>query len=197
MKVYLSMDKIGQSPKLQGYQMAEKKKRASDNWHEIEVREAADLIGNKGYAAIPGHMVGGLRASNCTGMQVFMLDFDDGIRFTDVKRKCEDMGFPILFAYHTFSSSEKKERFRVVFVYERLIEETFIIKVMLKMLYSIFQGCDTACSNLDRMFLGGKELIYLDESAHLSLMQIQKQFLSSIDKNNNFRRNIESFCKKN
>lgn len=197
MKVYLSIDRIGLSQKPQGYQLVEAKKRASANWLEMELKEAADRIGNGGYAAVPGYMVGGLKAENCRAMQIFMLDFDAGIRFVDIKRRCEKTGIPISFAYHTYSSSEKKERFRVAFVHECLINDIFIIKVVLQMLYSIFQECDRSCSNPDRMFLGGKELIYLNETAHFALMQIHIPFLRSLDGNKNFSRNVESFCRKN
>ncbi len=122
MKVFLSIDNIGLAEKPQENQIVKAKKRAVGGWQEIEIKEAADLIGNKGHAAVPGHMAGGLKAENCRAMQVFMLDFDDGISFMDIRSRCEETGIPISFAYHTYSSDENRERFRVVFVHEFLIE---------------------------------------------------------------------------
>ncbi len=55
-----------------------------------------------------------------------MLDFDNGISFEEIRGQCEKIGLPISFAYHTFSSSEEKEKFRVVFVHDTLIEDTEI-----------------------------------------------------------------------
>ncbi|MCC8082254.1 MAG: hypothetical protein LIO80_09675, partial [Lachnospiraceae bacterium] len=125
---------------------------------EIEVRELAELVGNSGHAIVPGHMVGGMKSENCTEMELFALDFDDGASFEEVKCKCNQIGLPITFAYHTYSSSETAERFRVVFVHECLIRDLFVIRVGLGMLYKIFPDCDRACKNPDRLFLGVYEL---------------------------------------
>lgn len=170
MKVHLSIDNVGLPRKPQGKEIAAAKKRASERWQEIEISEAADLIGNRGHAVVPGHMMGGLKAENCIAMQVFMLDFDDGVSFRDVKCRCEEIGIPISFAYHTYSSKKEKEKFRVVFVHEFLIEDMFIVKVAIHMLHSIFPKCDHACSNPGRAFLGGIGVIYCNESAHFSLV---------------------------
>ena len=53
----------------------------------------------------------------------------------------------------------------MAFVHAALIEDSYIIKAVLFMLYKIFPECDPACKNIDRLFFGGKELIYLDEDA--------------------------------
>ena len=197
MKVHLSIDNVGLPKKPPGKEIAAAKKRASERWQEIEISEAADLIGNRGHAVVPGHMMGGLKAENCIAMQVFMLDFDDGVSFREIKCRCEEIGIPISFAYHTYSSKKEKERFRVVFVHEFLIEDMFIVKVAINMLYSIFPKCDHACSNPDRAFLGGTGVIYCNESAHFALVQLLLPFLDALDKNKNFSRNIQDFCRKN
>lgn len=197
MKVYLSMDNVGLARKPQNrFEIVETRKRTANGWQEIEVREAADLIGNRGHAVVPGHMAGGLKAENCKKMQVFMLDFDDGVSFREIKSRCDEMRLPVAFAYHTFSSSEHKEKFRIAFVHETLIEDPYIIRVAVNMLIRIFPECDSACSNLDRMFYGGKELIWLDEDAHFALVQIMLPFYNALDENKNFNRNLNSFAKK-
>lgn len=197
MKVHLSIDNVGLPRKPQGKEIAVAKKRASERWQEMEIGKAADLIGNRGHAVVPGHMMGGLKAENCIAMQVFMLDFDDGVSFRDIKCRCEEIGMPISFAYHTYSSSEKKERFRVAFVHELLIEDMFIVKVAINILYNIFPECDHACSNPDRMFLGGIGVTYCNESARFALVQLILPFLNALDKNKNSSRNIQDFCRKN
>ncbi len=90
-------------------------------------------------------------------MQLFVLDFDGGYTFAEFKRKCDMAGLKVTYAYHTFSSTEQKEKFRAVFVCEELVEDVFIIKTMLKMLHKIFPQCDSICKNPDRMFFGGKD----------------------------------------
>lgn len=197
MEVYLSIDEFGQNQKPQnGYEISKAKKRASNNWQKIEIRKAAELIGNKGHAAVPGYMEGGLKAENCKAMQVFMMDFDDGISFREIKSRCDEMRLPIAFAYHTFSSSAHKEKFRIAFVHESLIDDPYIIRIAIYMLIRIFPECDSACCNPDRMFFGGKGLIWLDEDAHFALVQLIPPFYNALDTNKNFSRNIDSFAKK-
>lgn len=197
MDVYLSIDDIGQTGKPQNkFEIIEIRKRTVRKWQKIDIGEAARLVGAKGHTVIPGRLEDGMRACNCTAMQIFMLDFDDGVRFAEIAERCEEIGIAITFAYHTFSSTEKKEKFRIAFVHESLIEDPYIIKLTLCMLMLIFPECDRACSNLDRMFYGGKKLICLDESAHFALVQLILPFYRAIDYNKNFNRNLESFARK-
>lgn len=197
MEVYLSMDKerLDKKPK-EGLAIAEVKRRTAIGWQKIGICEAADLIGEKGHAVIPGHMEGGIKAKNCTAMQVFMLDFDCGVSFREIRSRCEEAGIPISFAYHTYSSSKEEERFRVAFVHTTLIEDSYIIKVVLFMLYKIFPECDSACKNIDRLFFGGKKLIYLDEDAHFALVQLLHPFFNALNEGENLNRNFRKFCSK-
>lgn len=194
MRVYASLDQ-------KGYTEKPEKEYASIRirekvWQEFEVSELADKIGNQGYTVVPAHLVGGRKSENCVAMQLFMLDFDDGISFEAIKRKCDDLGLYISFAYHTFSSSREKEKFRIAFVHEGLVEDLFVIKVMMAMLYRIFPEADQNCKNPDRMFLGGKELIYLDNSARFALVQLLLPCLDTFNAGDNFKRNVENFCRK-
>jgi len=198
MEVYLSIDHEAMDKKPDdSWKTVEAKKRAIAGWQKIDIRKAAYLIGKKGHAAVPGHLEGGMSADCCTAMQVFMLDFDSGISFEEIRGQCEKMGLPISFAYHTFSSSEEKEKFRLVFVHDTLIEDPYIIRIVLFMLNSIFQGNDIACKNPDRMFLGSdKGIIYLDEDSHLALVQLLHPFFTALDRDKNLNRNIRRFCNK-
>lgn len=194
MEVYLNIDTEGRKTKPQARcEIVKVRKRTAGGWRRLELREAARLIGEEGYTAIPGKMAGGMRAENCKAMQVFMLDFDDGINYREVEKKCQEIGLPISFAYHTFSSTEEKERFRVAFVHESLIEDPFLIKTALLMLKSIFPECDRQCSNPDRMFYGGRGLICLNEEAPFAMVQLLLPFLQSLDKDKNYTRNVRAF----
>lgn len=198
MKVYLSIDTMGRETKPQkGKEIVETRTRTAKGWRRLEVREAARLMGEEGYTVIPGKMVDGMKAANCMAMQVFMVDFDDGISYREIEQKCQDIGLPITFAYHTFSSTEEKERFRVAFVHESLIEDPFIIKTALQMLKSIFPECDASCSNPDRMFYGGKGLICLNEDAPFAMVQLLHSLFQSLDKDKNYTRNIREFSRNN
>ncbi len=202
MKVQVSVDKCSYDKKPEsGKELGRMKYRIAERWREMEISELADLVGNKGHAMIPAHLVDGISAKNSIAMQLFTLDFDHQAHFSEVKRKCDELGLPISFAYHTYSSSEEEERFRVVFAYNCLVDDPFIMKVIIMMLHKIFSDkkhscCDPACTNLDRMFFGGKELIYIDENAHIALVQLLFLFFDCLNADGNFTRNIRSFCRK-
>lgn len=183
------------SRKPSGREIGMLKKRSGYCWREIALEELADLNGNMGHTITPAHLEGGISEKNCTAMQLFVLDFDHGCTFAEVKRKCDNKGLKIAYAYHTFSSDEAEERFRVAFVCEELVEDIFIVKVMLKMLYGIFPECDNSCKNLDRMFFGGKGLIYLDTEARFALMQLHMPLLESFGSSNHYAENMRSFSK--
>lgn len=196
MKVWISLDNQGYKDKPKN-NIALLKTRISKRWQEIELEKLADLVGNKGYAVIPGYMVTGFKAIDCAAMQVFMLDFDSGVSFDEINMKCEKMQLPIAFAYHTYSSTEKAEKFRIAFVFEYLIKERFIIEIIIEMLYRLFPECDRQCKNLDRMFLGGKRLIYYDETARFPMVQLYFSFLKSLDvEDHHFSDRVKRFANK-
>lgn len=196
MKVQMAVDEMSYKTKPKnGYDYDKIKERTRYNWTQVDIEEAANLIGNKGHAFLPGHLVNGKKASNCMGMQIFALDFDDGTTFVEIQEKCRLLQLPISFAYHTFSSSDQKERFRVVFVHETLIDDQFIIKLTMQMFHHIFRKSDKSCTNMDRLFLGGKKLIFCNKNATFALVQLLYIFHQSIDVNNNYKRQLQSFCR--
>ena len=194
MKVKISMDKISLKSKPSKNNIVKIRERTVSNWTEIELEELADLNGNKGHTIIPAHLQGGTKAENCTEMQILALDFDNGCTFSEIKNRCDMMGFHITYAYHTFSSTDEHERFRVVFVLDVPEQDAFIIKVMLNMLIKIFPECDMNCKDLCRMFFGGKELIYYDGNARIALEQVWLPFLKALDTDTHYRRNIMKFA---
>lgn len=181
MKAYVSLDDQSYNKKPVKTEIPKIKYRAVSKWELIEVDELADLVGNHGHAMVPAHLEGGIASRNFKGIQLFTLDFDHGCKFDEIKKRCEDFEISISFAYHTFSATPEEERFRVVFTYECLIEDSFAAKVILYMLMKIFSECDSGCKNLDRMFFGGKELIYVNGDARIALVQLLPVFLETID----------------
>lgn len=195
MEVYTSLDGIGYDRKPTN-EIPQIKRRTSGRWMKVGVKELARMVGKCGHTIVPGHMQGGMKADNCTAMQLFVLDFDEGATFEEILDRCRRLGVSITFAYHTFSSTQEKDKFRVVFAYESVLKDIFVIKLILAMLHRIFPECDQSCKNLDRVFLGGKGVIYLDENARMNLVQLLFPFWQSVDVVGNSKRNIASFFKK-
>lgn len=196
MNAYASLDNTGYDSK-PSKSIGEIKRRTCNNWNVYEIRSIADLVGNKGHAMVPAHLDGGIKEIDFKGIQLFGLDFDNGVSFYEVKDFCDNNNIPIAFAYRTYSSTQAHEKFRVVFAYECLIEDIFVAKVIMAMLHKIFPDCDQQCKNLDRMFYGGKKLIYLDESARVALVHLLYPFLHELKKAGHYKRNLQTFCRKN
>lgn len=194
MKVWISLDNESCMTKPCGWEIPKIKGRAAGRWQEIGLEKLADLNGNKGHAMIPAHLNGGIKSADCAAMQLLVLDFDHGCTFAQIEKRCDDMGLKIAYAYHTLSSSADEEKFRVVFVCEEVIEDLFIIMAVLKILHRIFPECDQSCKNPDRMFFGGKELIYIDPSAHIALVQLFSPLMEALDTGKHFSENLRRFA---
>lgn len=202
MKIHVAIDDRGYTRKPDNGQEIHKiKERASKRWGAIEVESLADQVGNKGYAMLPAHLEGGYRSENCTELQVLALDFDSNdkkkVSFSEIKEKCDRYGLRITFAYHTLSSSNEFEKFRVVFIHEYVIKEPYIAQLAIKMLMRIFPESDAACKNLDRVFLGGKKLIYCDPYARVALVQLLPVLYNELNAGRHVRRNVNVFCDEN
>lgn len=197
MKVHVSLDNQSMSGKPNRTMYGAMRRRIAERWMEIEVEELAELVGNQGYAMIPAKLVGGISQENCQAMELFTLDFDKGVSFKKIEERCKEFGLPILFAYHTFSSTPENERFRVVFALDDIIQDAFSIKVVMVMFHRIFRGCDSQCKNLDRVFLGGKNLICANPEARIAFVQLLHIFNGELDKNNHYKEHIKTFCNKN
>lgn len=118
MKVNISLDDYAYSSKPDSKkEIMQISCRIASNPTCMEVKEIAQLVGEKGYTFCPAIFCGGnRRIDSFEKMQIFALDFDDGISFEQVRMRAEEYHIPIAFAYHTFSSSKNSERFRVVFI---------------------------------------------------------------------------------
>jgi len=196
MKVKIGIDGIASSEKPTNGNIVRTRERAVANWTEIELEKLADLNGNKGHTINPAHLQEGMKAERCVEMQIFALDFDSGCTFTEIKNRCDSMRLNITYAYHTFSSTNEKEKFRIIFVLDEPEQDSFIIKVMLNMLIKIFPECDQNCKDMYRIYFGGKKLIYYDGNARITLEQLYFPFLESLDIGTHYKENIKRFGSK-
>lgn len=100
--------------------------------------------------------------------QVVALDFDEGMTLEEV---LEDTFFKenAAFIYTTFSHTESKHKFRVVFVLSEVVTNYQMIESMLQELMAMYPQADKACKDATRLFFGGKELFELDYSNQLNV----------------------------
>ena len=94
------------------------------------------------------------------------LDFDNGVPFHIIQQKAEHYHLKMLFAYRTFSDTAEHEKFRVVFVLQHKITDSFTARSVVSIFMKIFENCDKACKDSARLFFGGKGLRYLTDEPH-------------------------------
>ena len=192
----IGLDIYGYTEKPQKAEIAGISRRVAQNMQELELEELADLIGNKGHAFLPALMNGSRKRENFQSMQWFALDFDKRICFKRIYERSVESGMHISFAYRTFSSNEKEERFRIVYIHEVPIADRQTAEMMLDMMLRVFPEADGCCRDVSRMFFGGKGIIYKDVMARFNLVELKNAFTKAADTGDNLRRNIKAFAKK-
>jgi len=149
--------------------------------------------------------------TNFVSGQLFLMDFDGekwdrkknsyvgtNISFESIKQRAEDNNLQIAFAYKTLSCPEGEifYKFRICFVFEQIITDIVVANYIYKALGEIFPECDSACLDVSRMFLGGKELIYINSMARFDLMQLNFSLQRSLGKTGHYKRDFQTFMKK-
>ena len=132
-------------------------------------------------------------------MQLFVLDFDDGLPYEVIAGKFLDFNLPIFFSYHTLRSKPEYPKYRIILKHTVPITDRAIATAMLLMLKKMFPEADPLCFECSRMFLGGKKLIELHETAVFRIDHLTQSFyryIHSRDPNNWTRvvRNIARTC---
>ena len=131
---------------------------------KCDYRKLAEGVGEKGMTFAPATFNNNRRIDNFKEEQVYALDFDDGITFDEIQRRAEQYNIPLLFAYKTFSWTESHEKFRIVLALNCIVRDLFTVRIVIRMLMTIFKECDPACKDPSRMFFGGKGLLYLNDN---------------------------------
>lgn len=204
LKICVGIDNVSYNKKPEKYEIARARKRAVTNYGEYDLKDIADHVGNYGHAMVPSILVGGIKQENFKSIQLFMLDFDgckDGkgvnISYDEVKEKANRYGLKIAFAYRTLSCPDTIPffKFRIAFVHNIPLPDKNLAKLVYRLLLKIFPEADTACQNLDRVFLGGKELIDYDGDARIDIVSLLHGVIPLLDVNNHYKENIRSIIK--
>lgn len=164
------------------------------------LRDIAETVGNEGRSFTPAIFSGDRRkADEMKEIQLFALDFDEGTTYEAVKTKADRYHLPIAFAYQTFSSSLKNPRFRAVFLNDFPVCNKRIADIMTSMLLRIFDDADRNCSDVSRLYLGGKGLIGEVREETINIVSLAEAFQRYLFENDSkkYIRNIQRFAQKN
>ncbi len=200
MNVAICLDKVGWKVKPQNESdMIRINNRIAKCRTTIEENEAIELIANQGHSFTPTIFKGQRRKQeDFDELQWFVLDFDSGVSYEAIKARCQECGIPILFSYHTFSSTPETPRFRIIFRHAVPVQEMETAKIFLIMLKEIFPEADEHCFEVARMFLGGKGLIEKNMGTAFFAEKLIYAFHYAVQKRdpNNYKRNLRRFSEK-
>lgn len=142
---------------------AEISKRIAEREIDIELQELVYEVGNNGRSYTPAIFDGNRDIHSFKAMQIFCLDFDDGnISCEEIIERGKRFELPVVFIYETLSSSEELKKYRVGFLHIVPVENADIALFILRILRSIYPEADKNCTEVARMYFGGKCIVYYD-----------------------------------
>lgn len=162
----------------------------------IEIQKLADLLGNG--ACFRPAAIRGTHDTDFLSQQVYGLDFDnannDIIEPVQAIETAKKAGVPPSFAYLTFSSTEQKPKFRLIFcasTAERDRGKRDYIQRYLMALYG--DAIDSKCGNPARLFFGtDKGILYADYAAVFDSEHILRGYRPDQQKQTETRRTPKS-----
>ena len=165
----------------------------------VSLEELADKISH-GHSISPAVM-SGMSTADWQEQQLFLVDIDNECDEMLARRKgctvdkllpdertpilsvenalniCKEQQLPVAFYYHTFSSSNKKPKFRLGFVMGQPVKIPMERYRIIQTLVSLFPQSDKSCINADRIFLGtNSEVVICDSKARITMDTINHAF---------------------
>lgn len=101
------------------------------------------------------------KKANMIYQEVVALDFDEGITLKEIQEH-DFIKSNASFVYTTFSHTEDKNKFRVVFILESKLTNNEQVTSVYNELFNMFPTADIACKDSSRFFFGGREYIEID-----------------------------------
>lgn len=177
--------------------------RVADNIEEMSLSEFADQVGNHGKAFTRAYLKGGRRTESFVQQKLLVLDFDqkeEKISYEEFCDRCSEYNVPFAFTYKTFGYDGRKKyfKFRAVFVMDIMITDVRFAKAVNKLFQSLFPEGDTACTDIPRLFFGGKGIIDSNLDARVDVMNIFPHAVEQIKikSGDNFSRDVKTFAGK-
>jgi len=97
--------------------------------------------------------------NNFIQQQLFILDFYRGMTFEEIKQRADRYDLPILCAYDTHSNG-----IRVLWLHDGAVHDHSVAEAIQKALMTIFPEADPECSDISRIYYGGKRLLHFDDT---------------------------------
>lgn len=158
-------------------------------------------VGQHGHTFSPATFSNGEKKNEYfVQMQLLVLDFDGTISYESVCERAKQYELPILSAYDTFSSDDHN-RFRIIFLNDVSITNKMAAKIYKNALMTIFPETDRSDCDISKMYYGGKELLYFDDSLPKvnieSIIRNMSCYLKDKYGSTHYKRYIKQFANKN
>ena len=117
----------------------------------------------EGQTIVPSILKGGHRKNaNFSGSQAVFLDFDDNQNAQTEIEKYKEYGINVNLVYNSYSHTADYNKFRLVIVFDTLIEDSLTYKNIVTSLIKV-GGSDAACKDVSRMYYAGTNPEVLNE----------------------------------
>jgi len=168
MKIKCMIDKQKFNKKPTGYETAGIQKRLAQT--EVSVDELSKLL-SSGCTFKPA-LLNGTKSDDWISQQIFALDFDGNTTIQSELDRCVELNILPIFGYTSFSHTEEKHKFRLVFALDEPITDRYIRNKLQITLIKIFSNSDQVTFDPARIFYGGKKLIYDNMNDRINVSDI-------------------------
>lgn len=128
---------------------------------DVSPKELATALSN-GQTMVLGIMKDNTRKkANMIYQEVIALDFDEGSTLEEIQQD-DFIKSNASFIYTTFSHTEAKNKFRVVFILESKLTNNEQVTALYNKLFEMFPTADISCKDSSRFFFGGHEYFEVD-----------------------------------
>lgn len=157
-------------------------KRIASYRKSVTLKELAELIENK-YVWTPATFLNGeKRIQNIESMQLFAIDIDGGLEYSEALKRAEKYYLPIALSYETLSSVNFS-KYRLVFACNQKITDKSLIQLMLMCFCIIFYEADKTSKDMSKMYYPGNNTSFFEETffSVYDLLLSTMQYLSEND----------------
>ena len=198
LKINLIENTKKEKPSKKEYGIIQKTICSEENVKKIDFETFVDLVGNNGAIWKSSFMEGGAKNINFKCAYMLSLDFDNGISINEFLENAKDLGLEPTFIYETFSSTNEFNRFRAIWKLKEVIEYPQLKTALQLMLMEVFSDCDSACKDLSRLWIGGKNVAFYNPMNTLNIENLLNATVNSITlkEPTQVNRNMKAFCKK-
>lgn len=112
--------------------------------------------------------------------QIIALDFDKNTTIDEELDRCKILNILPSFGYTSFSHTEERHKFRLVFCLDEVVSDIDKINNIIDIFKSIFTNADQQTFHLGRLFFGGKSLIYEGGDNTVNISELLTMYMNVI-----------------